>query len=363
MAKLSYFILPLGILCSGVSIAPQPEPQPVVETTQQSEVRDFKFVSTHMTSGEDIPREFYFAGQWVPAQETHVHTKLVKTIRKYSKYNYGNKIITRRLGRYEQTFRNILSEMGVPEDFVYLSVIESNLSNAISPVGARGFWQFMPYTAKQYGLEVSSTVDERYHPEKATYAAAEYLLAAYEEFEDWFLVAAAYNMGPGGVHRAMRHQEACSYFDLDLNRETAKYVYRMLAHKIILNQPQKYEIEVSEDRMLAPIEYSSVMVDKNISNLATFAREHGTDLETLRNLNPWLIANRLKVKAGKTYEIRIPLDENLRMDELAVENFVIDLPEPQEESQSDSTQKVESIVQDKETPATPVVVADSSKKV
>jgi len=359
MRKLGYIAIPLGLICGGVSMAPLSERE---VSSSKEEVRDLRYVSNHLSSIDDIPREFHFGDQLVPVHEEGVRYKLKRQLNRFSKYTYGNKLIARRLGRYEETFRSILREMGVPEDFVYLAITESNLSNAVSPVGACGFWQFMPATARQYGLEVSSTVDERYHPEKATYAAAQYLTDAYEEFEDWFLVAAAYNMGPGGVSRALRRQEDCSYFELDLNKETGQYVYKILAYKIIFNSPLRYGHSVSAERLYQPIAYRPVVVDKNIRNLSKFAAQHGTDLPTLKKLNPWLVSHSLYVKKGKTYEIRIPLDENLRMDELAVDDYRPSVTKAIEDK-VDTLSTVESLVQDAETPAPPKAAQDSTKQV
>ncbi|MCI4669605.1 MAG: lytic transglycosylase domain-containing protein [Bacteroidia bacterium] len=361
MKNLAHIAIPLGLLCGGVQLVPEPEEPPATTPVDQA-CQDYRFVSNHLQSIDDIPRNFQFGDQLVPVNDERVRLKLKKQINKFSKYSYGNRIIKQRMGRYENTFRRILREHGIPEDFVYLAITESNLRNAISPVGAKGFWQFMPATARQYGLEVSATVDERYDPEKATHAAAKYLTDSYEEFEDWFLVAAAYNMGPYGVMKQMRKQDACSYFDLKLNRETGQYVYKILAYKAIFNQPFKYGTEVSETKLLSPLKTEVVYVDKNIGNLSKFAAQHGTDLENLRAYNPWLIANSLRVKEGKTYRLRIPLDENLRVDEL-----MVDIPKVKKETEeksaaADSTLKAESLVQEKGK-AVAETAQDSSKQV
>lgn len=340
-------------------MVPEQEEEP--PSCKQLLSQDFRFATDHLTTIDDIPRNFGFGDQMVPVEDEKVRYKLKKQINRFSKYTYGNKVIRQRLSRYEETFRRILRENGIPEDFVYLAVTESNLSNAISPVGAKGFWQFMPATARQYGLEVSESVDERYHPEKATYAAARYLRDSYEEFEDWFLVAASYNMGTYGVMRQLRKQDVCSYFELDLNRETSQYVYKILAYKAIFNQPFRYGTDAEKAGSLPKIQSKVVSVDKSIGNLSKFATQHGTDLESLKALNPWLISNSLNVRGSKTYRIQIPLDDDLRVDELAVE-----APQPEQEVTTpeqvvDTLSNAESLVQEKAQAIT--IAPDSSKQV
>lgn len=319
MNKLSLFVIPLGIMCSGVSTVPAPEPEPKV---------DLRGLAGQMTSLRlEAPANLSFGGMPVPLNSPHVKQRLDRELKRNQHYYAGNLLLHKRAARYQETFQRILRAYGVPEDFFYLAMAESNLSNAISPVGARGFWQFMEPTARAYGLEVSTTVDERYHPEKATHAAAHYLLDAFERFGDWTLVAASYNMGMYGLHRQIKAQDECNYYNLHLNQETGRYLYRILTYKVLMEEPQRFGLRLSQAELYAPIAYRSVWVSRNIPDLASFARQHGTTYEQLKQFNPWLITSSLHAKPGKSYEIRIPVAKEYIAAELEVESYHIEVPE------------------------------------
>jgi len=331
MNKFGLIIVPVWVLCSGVSFTSAPEPVHVPQV-------ELRTISGHMTSlKREAPANLTFAGMPVPLERPHVKQRLDKEIRKYQYYYSGNRLIYKRANRYREIFQETLREYGVPEDFFYLAVAESNLSNVVSPVGAKGFWQFMPNTALEYGLEVSATVDERLNPEKAAQAAAFYLLEAYDRFGDWALVAASYNMGQYGVAREVAAQNECDYFELDLNRETGNYLYRILTYKVILEHPAVVGLKTAEIDDYAPVSYRSVWVDHSIRNLHTFAREQGTDFESLKLLNPWLVAGQLIAKPGKTYEIRIPREQEFLAAELELDTYYWDLAHAETEASNDST--------------------------
>lgn len=319
MKKLSLFVIPLGVMCSGITLAPT--------ETQNTKV-DLRYLAGNMNSLRlEAPADLSFAGMPVPLQIEQVKRKLDRELKRHQYYYAGNLLIHKRAARYRETFQRILREYQVPEDFFYLAIAESNLSNATSPVGAKGFWQFMAPTARAYGLEVSATVDERYHPEKAAHAAARYLSDAFERFGDWTLVAASYNMGQYGLHRQIRNQDECNYYQLDLNQETSRYMYRILTYKVLLEQPQRFGLRLASAELYDPIGYRSLWISRSITDLQTFAREHGTTYRQLKQLNPWLTAKRLDAKPGKSYEIRIPLTGDYIASELEVESFQIHLPE------------------------------------
>jgi membrane-bound lytic murein transglycosylase D len=318
MKKLSLFVIPLGVMCSGITLTPTHPSEPQV---------DLRHLAGQMTSLQlEAPADLSFAGIPVPLELPYVKQKLDQELKRHQYYYTGNLLIHKRAARYRETFQRILREYQVPEDFFYLAIAESNLSNATSPVGAKGFWQFMKPTARAYGLEVSASVDERYHPEKAAHAAAHYFLDAFERFGDWTLVAASYNMGQYGLHRQVRNQDECNYYNLRLNQETSQYMYRILTYKVILEQPQRFGLRISNAELYAPITYRSVWVSRSIPNLKTFAREHGTTYRRLKQLNPWLVASRLEVKPGKSYEIRIPVTREYIAAELEVDHYQIDMP-------------------------------------
>lgn len=337
MKKLSLLVVPVGILFSGLSYAPE---APTGTASQAS--AELSTISSHLSSLElQAPANLAFAGQSIPLDRPDVARRLNRQLRSAQYYYATNMLMHKRAARYREVFQRILRQHGVPEDFFYLAVAESNLSNAISPVGAKGFWQFMPATAREYGLEVSATVDERYHPEKAAHAAAYYLKDAYERFGDWTLVAASYNMGQAGVSRQVRRQDTADYFALKLNSETSQYLYRILHYKVLLEHPQLFGLRLSEAEMYEPITYRVVEVNTNIPSLASFAKEHGTTEENLKRLNPWLVANSLYGRKDKVYEIRIPVSQDFIASELEIRQYHYAIPDEAKDidAGTDSTQK------------------------
>lgn len=244
---------------------------------------------------EPVPMESF------GVREALDHELVVNTYRHSSTILY-----LKRAARWFPVIEPILIEEGVPVDFKYLAVVESGLSQAVSPAGASGFWQFMKKTAPEFGLEVSSTVDERYHVEKATHAACAYLKEAHGKFGSWVLAAASYNMGQSGVSSALEAQRVSTYWDLHLNAETARYVYRLLALREVMERPEVYGFHLSSSDVYAPIEGTEVEIVESVTDLAAFALEHGTTLRELKAVNPWLRADRVDVAAGTSYRIQIP---------------------------------------------------------
>ena len=216
-------------------------------------------------------------------------------------------LLLKRSARYFPVIEPILSENGIPDDFKYLAMAESELTNAVSPVGASGVWQFMKSTAQEYGLEVRTDVDERYHLEKSTNAACRYLKASKQQFGSWTLAAAAYNMGGGALKRDVDAQKTNDYYSLLLNQETARYVYRIVALKLICEQPFQYGFFIRNKDLYQPIPVKKVSVSSSISSLVDFAAEYNLSFLELKNVNPWLRSDKLVVNTGKTYEINIPL--------------------------------------------------------
>ncbi len=208
----------------------------------------------------------------------------------------------------------------MPEDFKYLAVIESHLSNVYSPAGAAGFWQLIPNSAVNFGLVVNSTVDERLHVQKATRAACKLILQAYKVFNNWTLCAAAYNRGINGILRAMKDQKTRDYHTLLLNPETGAFVYRIIAYKTLLTNPSHFGIHKKSLRLLPKINYKKIKVDSSIRDLSKFASHLKIDLQTLRDHNPWLISDHLENPEGLKFEIRIP--KNLKID---YGNYISDL--------------------------------------
>ena len=203
---------------------------------------------------------------------------------------------------------NFLNLKLIPDDFKYLAVAESNLNpSAVSSARAIGFWQFMKGTAQDYGLEVNSLVDERYHVEKATYAACRYLLDSYEKFGSWTLVAASYNRGMNGIQHQLDRQKTDDYYNLLITNETARYVYRIVALKLILENPERYNFIISNDEKYPIIKTKEVEITGKVEDFADFARKHEISYKQLKDFNPWLRDNHLTNSKGKKYVVKIPV--------------------------------------------------------
>lgn len=209
--------------------------------------------------------------------------------------------------RYFSVIEPILARYGVPDDFKYMAVAESNLRNEVSSAGAKGIWQFLESTAEYYGLEISTEVDERYHLEKSTEAACKYLKEYYDQFGNWTLSAAAYNMGAPRLAKYLEEQKAQSYYDLNLNSETSRYVFRVIAMKEIMRNPVSYGFYLDTEDLYQPLNYSIVTVEEAVLSWGEFAVAHGTTYRMLKVFNPWLITNSLTNKDKKKYEVKIPL--------------------------------------------------------
>ena len=217
-------------------------------------------------------------------------------------------LLLKRANKYFPIIEPILEAEGIPNDFKYLAVIESSLENVRSPKGAKGFWQLMPGTAKEYGLEVNSNVDERYHIEKSTRVACNYLNKAYKRLGSWTLAAASYNQGMYGTDRQLDRQKVDSYYDLLLNSETSRYVFRILAVKEIMENPQRYGYVFDSKDLYHYIPVRKIGLDTAIGNLALFAKDLNINYKILKIHNPWLIENHLNNRSRKYYEIELPTD-------------------------------------------------------
>jgi hypothetical protein len=210
--------------------------------------------------------------------------------------------------RYFPLIEKILADEGIPDDFKYVAVIESNLRNETSPAGAKGIWQFMPHVAKGYGLEISADVDERYHLEKSTRAACKLIKRYRDRFESWSNAFGAYNMGETRFAKEQTSQNMSSYYDMNFGTETGRYLFRILAVKEIMQSPTDFGFYVEpNDALYRPLDDClSLTVDQSLPNLGVYAQEHGTSYRMLKIYNPWLISNRLTVPAGHTYQIKVP---------------------------------------------------------
>jgi membrane-bound lytic murein transglycosylase D len=251
--------------------------------------------------------EFWFAGERIPVENFDVRERLERELIVNS-YRHSTTILNlKNSARYFPEMDRILKENGLPADFKYLAVAESDLRNASSPAGAKGIWQFMEGTAGEYGLEVNNQVDERLHFEKSTRAACAYLKKYKERLGSWALVAAAYNMGPTGLRNEMEAQKSNNFFDLNLNEETNRYIFRLVAIKHVMEHPELYGFDLNKKQMYPPLDnFALVSVDSSIANLGEFAQQHGTSYRMLKVFNPWLKDNKLTNSKRKVYDIKIP---------------------------------------------------------
>ncbi|MDG1342016.1 MAG: lytic transglycosylase domain-containing protein [Flavobacteriaceae bacterium] len=253
-----------------------------------------------------LPESIDFAGEKTPLDAPDIQERLDKELLVNTYWQSNMMLLLKRANKYFPLIEEILEEEGIPSDFKYLAVIESGLENVRSPKGAKGFWQLMPATAKEYGLEVNTNVDERYHIEKATRVACKYLKKAKNRFGSWTLAAASYNRGMYGTNRLLDRQLVDSYYDLLLNSETGRYVFRILAVKEIMANPERYGFVFNSEDLYNPIPVKKIGLDTAIANLAEFAKEKEINYKILKIHNPWLIENHLNNKSRKYYEISIP---------------------------------------------------------
>ena len=255
----------------------------------------------------NLDKPFDFAGEAVPMENFDARERLDRELTVNSYWHSSTLLNLKNTYKYFPVIEKILAENEIPEDFKYLAVAESNLRNVTSPAGAKGLWQFMKPTAEYYKLEVNSEVDERYHVEKATRAACDYIRGYKKRFGSWSLAAAAYNMGGTRLAKEIKNQRADSYYDLNLNLETSRYLFRLIAIKEIYRSPQEFGIYITEEDGYQPLDdYSIVEVDTAIENWGDFAQEQGISYRMLKVYNPWLIASKLSNRSRKTYEIKIP---------------------------------------------------------
>ena len=260
----------------------------------------------HEGTAQYFPTAIDFAGEKAPLQIADVRERLDRELLVNANLHSSTILIIKRANRAFPIIEPILKQYGVPDDFKYLAVIESALTNAVSPSGAKGVWQFMPETAKEKGMEVNEGVDERYHLQKATEAACKYLVAAKQKFGNWTLAAASYNGGMNGVNTKIVEQQVTDYYDLLLTDETSRYVFRILALKEIMKHPDLYGFEVDKNEMYDNIPTKIIEVDSSITDLAVFAKKQGINYKILKIHNPWLRDKKLSNPTKKKYVIEIP---------------------------------------------------------
>ena len=253
----------------------------------------------------EVPEELSFAGEEVPLEDYDIRESLDREMLINGYFHSRTIFILKKSRRYFSVIEPVLKKYGVPDDFKYLAMVESDLDNVVSPAQAVGVWQLLEGTAKEYGLEVNSYVDERYHLEKSTEAACKYILASYKIYGSWTLAAASYNMGRNNLDKEISRQLTGNYYDLLLNDETARYIYRVLAHKMLTENPEYFGFHIEESDYYSIIKSSKLTIESAIPNIAEFAAKQSVSYKILKQLNPWLRQNTLPDNT-KVYEISIP---------------------------------------------------------
>jgi membrane-bound lytic murein transglycosylase D len=256
----------------------------------------------------NLDKDFDFCGEKFPMDNFDVRQRLDAELMRNVYFHSQTLLSIKRAHSLFPVIEPILKAEGMPDDLKYLAVAESNLSNAISPAGAKGVWQFMRGTADIYDLEVNTEVDERYNLEKATRAACKYLRREKEKLGSWVLAAAAYNGGPERIATEMEKQRAANFWELNLAAdETMRYPFRIVAIKEVMQHPEEYEYSIEPAHLYPPLtDFRLVEVKGAVANWGDFARENGTNYRMLKLYNPWLVDSKLTNKAGKTYLVKVP---------------------------------------------------------
>jgi membrane-bound lytic murein transglycosylase D len=266
------------------------------------------------------PDNLKFANENIPESTFDVWERLDKELLKNIYWQSNTLLYFKRANKYFPIIEEILEKNNIPSDFKYLALIESGFEYKVSPSGAAGFWQIMKGTAREYGLEVNYAIDERYHLIKSTEVACKYLQKAYDKFGSWTLAAASYNMGINGVQRQVKKQNTNNYFNLYLNDETSRYVFRIIVIKEIMENPRKYGFVFRQNDLYSYPSVKQIRVDSTINNLYSFAQENDINYKILKRFNPWLRTSKLPDESRRVYYIDIPeKSEELIFDDLAFE--------------------------------------------
>lgn len=270
--------------------------------------------------GLNIPANLEFCGEKIPSNSIAIKEDLEKEFFNNNYWKSNSAVLFAKAKKWFPYIEPILKQQGVPDDFKYVAVIESHLSNIVSPAGAAGFWQLMPASAQNYGLEINEFVDERLDVEKSTKAACKHIKDSYAIFKNWTLSAAAYNLGIGGIQSALKKQNSSNYYDLLLNSETGSFVYRILAYKTLFSNPGHFGIKKKKLTYFAKIPLKIYKVDSSITNIAFLAKYFGCSKAVIKLHNPWLLGESLQNPENKMYEFKIP--KNLKTD---YSSYIIDL--------------------------------------
>jgi len=261
----------------------------------------------------NVPDSLNFAGEPVPMYNFEVKERVEREFLVNTYWHASTILALKRANRWFPVIEPILKKYNIPDDFKYVPIVESNLTNAVSSAGAVGYWQFTKDVAKKFGLEVDDQVDERYNVEKSTDAACRYFQVAYNQFKNWTLAAAAFNMGTNGMEKQLDKQKAASYYNLVLSDETSRYIPRIIALKEILTHPKEYGYDLKPDELYKPLKTYDVEIKTHLKDWADFAIAHGINYKILKYYNPWLRDVSLKNKRNKTYTIELPVKGSIEI--------------------------------------------------
>lgn len=266
------------------------------------------------------PAKASFAGQEIPQDLFYVKEAFEREIMANTFMHTSTMLMFKRANRWFPVIEPILKKNGIPDDFKFLALAESNLANVVSPAGAEGYWQFIKPTGLSYDLEINDNVDERYNMEKSTQAACDYFKDAFKKFNNWTLVAASYNRGLDGLDKALDKQGVADYYDLYLNEETARYIFRIIAMKEVYNHPVRYGFYLRQADFYPEIPSRLLAIDSTISNLPAFAKRLAINYRILREMNPWIQSYTLPNKSRKIYIFKIPVEGALNYEALMKKN-------------------------------------------
>jgi len=253
-----------------------------------------------------LPANLNLAGERVPVEIPDVKERMERELLVNTYWQSNGLLLIKRVNKYFPILEPLLKKYGLPDDFKFLALAESGFTDETSTVGAAGIWHFMKTTGKEYGLEINKNVDERYHIEKSTKVAAEYLKNSKERFNSWTLAAAAYNAGNYGVARRLEAQQVTNYYDAKMADETERYIFRILALKEIINNPEKYGFVFDESDLYSSEKTITIKIDSAITNITAFANRFGMNYKEFKIHNPWLREHHLNNKSRKVYDITIP---------------------------------------------------------
>jgi hypothetical protein len=303
MNTLKHVLAAFGAVCliSLIIIAAQSIPEKDITLTLENDP-----VNKYNVYALQVPDDLNFAGEPIPLENPDIYERMDRELLVNTYWQSNALLMFKRAEKYFPIIEPILKEHGVPDDFKYLAVIESGLTNAVSPAGARGFWQIMPATGREFGLEINDNVDERYHLEKSTHVACEYLKQSKDKLGSWTLAAAAYNAGNAGISKQLNIQKVSNYYDLLLGEETGRYIFRIIALKEIINNPSTYGFNFKPEDLHKHIPTKKVEVDTAVSDFADFASKFNINYKILKLHNPWLREPHLNNKSRKKYAIDIP---------------------------------------------------------